>query len=166
MGQLTSRVCIKFDWLAVEFRLNKNLYRQWVKNEQFAQSWGDIIASAPLRECYSNYLGQEANGHLLQFWQDVQNFRILTDYARTVDACRLYRKYIGKDKPFSVPLGAGARAELREALGERCRAKTDELADPIPASVFDKAQARVQEQLVRHVAPFMASTDFTNVSRT
>jgi hypothetical protein len=154
---------MKFDWLSVEYRLNKNLYTQWVKNEQFSQSWGDIIASAPLRACYRRFLRKDSNHHLLQFWQDVQNFRILTDYARSVDACRLYKKYIGADKPFELPLTPALVVQLDKRL-ERCQGPTDELAEPVLRSVFNEAQAHIQETLIKHVAPFMASRNFKDVS--
>ena len=104
LAQLTTRVCNKFDWLAVEFRAKPELYRTWVRNEQFGVALDDILAIGTLRQCFRRFLSKRASQEVLDFFQDVQNYRGLPASSRALDACRIFDLYAAANTPSPVEL--------------------------------------------------------------
>lgn len=159
LGQLARRLCVRFDWLAVEHRLRPSLFAPWIRKEQLAVALDDVLSVGSLRQCFRRHLkSRRTRRHhqaALDLFEDVQSFRSLPDSFRSADACRLFAVYATPSAPVNLrPLTV---ALLRSALQRRC---VEDSEEPVPPSLFDLAQVDAREQLQTQLISFLAGSDF------
>ncbi len=100
---------------------------------------------------------------VLDFWQDTQNYRSLTDAERSRDGCRVFRTFVAENAASPVKLAVETKAALVEAFESVCASELDELADPAEPTIFDQANVEAKEILTQHVVSFMSEDSFKQV---
>ena len=152
-GDFVARACQTFSWLGVEYRSHPRSYDRWIRHEQYGLALEDVLANAPLRHCFRRFLG---DGNMIDFWQDVQNFRALAASVRTHEFCRMYEHYVR-----DLDLSGRVKSELKERSHLHCSGGLDPLEGrPIHRHVLDMAQYEARHYLRRYLHDFMQSGDF------